>query len=117
MELTRSTIRNLIVALYVIVGIILSGIIPFLQPTSGLFATTKIILVILIGISLFKVWGYMPNGRTLPIFWGVFLGLIAVELYLLGFFNSTTIPKEVLKWVAIGILGISAFIIARKDSI
>jgi len=75
--------RNFIVALYVIIAIIFTGFLPFLQPTG----TILTIIGVAIAISLLQVWHYQPIAKTKPIFWIVFLALITIALTSFGLFS------------------------------
>ena len=105
-NINKDTKRNWIIAIYVLIGILFTGLIPFLQP-SGI---VSIIAGILIILTLFEVWDYQPNGNK-TFFWIIFVALIGVTIYC--FFK----PIMLSGWIISGIMGVIAVLLMMKELI
>ena len=104
-NINTNTKRNIIVAIYVLISILFTGLIPNFQPQGILLIVSGLLIV----LSLFEVWNYQPNGRTKPFFWLVFIALIGVSIFC--FFK----PIQLNHWIIASIMGVISFILIKKD--
>jgi len=103
--------RTWIVALYVLIGILFSGLIPGFQPIGILL----IISGIVIGVTLFEVYNYQPNGKTKLLFWLIFIVLIGIIIQCFFKPVNTPILGIHINYIISAVMLIISFIIGKKE--